>query len=165
MSKQVVWAVRPILRENNKKELREYCDLFKNTDTTITIYDDNNLLIGTPHENFSKTEGTEVDALMVNHTVPLKIADKDYTLIVSTATKHMEKTLTKYQKYIVISVLLGVLIVVILGVYLLNTYWHSIACKTVQLKFLQEILKRIFLFQKAVCCTNWLVLWIKCPNV
>lgn len=34
-----------------------------------------------------------------------------------------EKTLTKYQKYIVISVLLGVLIVVILGVYLLNTYW------------------------------------------
>lgn len=97
--------------------------MFKNTDTTIIIYDDNNLLIGTPHENFSKTEGTEVDALMVIHTVPLKIADKDYTLIVSTATKHMEKTLTKYQKYIVISVLLGVLIVVILGVYLLNTYW------------------------------------------
>lgn len=123
LSKQVVWAVRPILRENNKNELREYCDLFKNTDTTITIYDDNNLLIGTPHENFSKAEGTEVDALMVIHTVPLKIADKDYTLIVSTATKHMEKTLTKYQKYIVISVLLGVLIVVILGIYLLNTYW------------------------------------------
>ena len=32
LSKQVVWAVRPILREKNLSELEEYCNLFNNTD-------------------------------------------------------------------------------------------------------------------------------------
>ena len=122
LSKQVVWAIRPILRENNKKELVEYCDLFKNTDSSVTIYEGNNLLIGKPIENFSKNEVTTVNALTIVHTIPLSVADNNYTLIVSTATKHMENTLTKYQKYILLSVLLGVLVVIILGIYLLNTY-------------------------------------------
>ena len=122
LSKQVVWAIRPILRENNKKELVEYCDLFKNTDSSVTIYEGNNLLIGKPIENFSKNEVTTVNALTIVHTTPLSVADNNYTLIVSTATKHMENTLTKYQKYILLSVLLGVLVVIILGIYLLNTY-------------------------------------------
>ena len=122
LSKQVVWAIRPILRENNKKELVEYCDLFKNTDSSVTIYEGNNLLIGKPIENFSKNEITTVNALTIVHTIPLSVADNNYTLIVSTATKHMENTLTKYQKYILLSVLLGVLVVIILGIYLLNTY-------------------------------------------
>lgn len=122
LSKQVVWAIRPILRENNKKELVEYCDLFKNTDSSVTIYEGNNLLIGKPIENFSKNEITTVNALTIVHTTPLSVADNNYTLIVSTATKHMENTLTKYQKYILLSVLLGVLVVIILGIYLLNTY-------------------------------------------
>lgn len=124
LSKQVVWAVRPILRENNLKELSEYCDLFKNTDSSITIYNKNNkLLIGNPVEHNITGETTVVDTQTIYHITPLDIDNQKYMLIISTATKHMENTLTRYQKYILISVLIGILIVFIFAFYLLNTYW------------------------------------------
>lgn len=57
LSKQVVQAVRPILRDNNRTELVEYCELFKNTDSSISIYDNkNNLLIGKPIKYTSNME-------------------------------------------------------------------------------------------------------------
>lgn len=124
LSKQVVWAVRPILRENNLKELSEYCDLFKNTDSSITIYNKNNkLLIGNPVEHNITGETTVVDTQTIYHITPLDIDNQKYMLIISTATKHMENTLTRYQKYILISVLIGIFIVFIFAFYLLNTYW------------------------------------------
>ena len=124
LSKQVVWAVRPILRDNNRTELVEYCELFKNTDSSISIYDNkNNLLIGKPIKYTSNMEKTIVEKQIVYHIVPINIANSNYTLIISTATKHMEKTLAKYKKYILASVLIGVFIVIIFALYLLNTYW------------------------------------------
>lgn len=124
LSKQVVWAIRPILRENNKNDLIAYCDLFKNTDSSITIYDENeNLLTGSPIEhNSTNIETTIVNPQTVCHIVPLNINNNEYTLIISTATKYMETTLTRYQKYILLSVLIGTLIVIIFGIYLWNTY-------------------------------------------
>ena len=124
LSKQVIWAIRPILKENNKNDLITYCDLFKNTDSSITIYDENeNLLTGNPIEhNSTNIETTIVNPQTVCHIVPLNINNNKYTLIISTATKHMETTLTRYQKYILLSVLIGTLIVIIFGIYLWNTY-------------------------------------------
>lgn len=123
LSRQVIWAIRPILKENNFSELAEYCNLFKNTDSSITIYDENDkLLIGKPVKYESHEETTIVDTAAVYHIVPLKLENQEYILIVYTVTKHMENTFTKYQKYIMFSVLIAVLIVFVIALYLLNTY-------------------------------------------
>ena len=124
LSKQVVWAVRPILKENNLQELTEYCNLFKNSDSSVTIYDkDDKLLIGNPIEHLVNSETTIIKTQNISHIIPLDIGNSKYTLIISTATKHMENTLTKYQKYILLSILIGVFIVFMIAIYLLNTYW------------------------------------------
>ena len=124
LSKQVVWAVRPILKENNLQELAEYCDLFKNSDSSVTIYDkDDKLLIGNPIEHLVSSETTIIKTQNISHIIPLDIGNSKYTLIISTATKHMENTLTRYQKYILLSILIGVFIVFMIAIYLLNTYW------------------------------------------
>ena len=124
LSKQVVWAVRPILREKNLDELQEYCKLFDNTDTSVTIYDKNNkLLTGKAVDYSDDNETTIVDKQTVVHIVPLMVGKENYTLIISTATKHMENTFTKYKKYILVSIFLGVLIVFAFAMYLFNTYW------------------------------------------
>lgn len=123
LSKQVVWAVRPILREKNLSELEEYCNLFSNTDSSVTIYDNNKLLIGKEIKHNTTKEITQVEEQAIFHFVPLSIGNENYMLIISTATKHMETTLTKYKKYILVSILGGVLIVFVLAMYLFNTYW------------------------------------------
>ena len=123
LSKQVVWAVRPILREKNLSELEEYCNLFNNTDSSVTIYDNHKLLIGKEIKHNTTKEITQVEEQAIFHFVPLSIGNENYMLIISTATKHMETTLTKYKKYILVSILGGVLIVFVLAMYLFNTYW------------------------------------------
>ena len=124
LSKQIVWVVRPILKENNLNELAEYSDLFKNSDSSITIYDkDDKLLIGNPIEHLVSSETTVIKTQNISHIIPLDVGNSKYTLIISTATKHMENTLTRYQKYILLSILIGVFIVFMIAIYLLNTYW------------------------------------------
>lgn len=123
LSKQVVWAIRPILKNNNKAELVEYCDLFRNTDTSVTLYDpQNNLLVGKPVKHKINQDATIVESQEVYRVLPLEIENNVYTLIITTATKHMENTLTRYQKYIFISILIGIFIIIILALYLLKTY-------------------------------------------
>lgn len=80
-------------------------------------------LIGKEIKHNTTKEITQVEEQAIFHFVPLSIGNENYMLIISTATKHMETTLTKYKKYILVSILGGVLIVFVLAMYLFNTYW------------------------------------------
>lgn len=123
LAKQVSWAVKPILKSKNYEELAEYCDLFKDSDTRITINDNKDKpVIGKKITNNFQTEGTFVDSQYVYYVMHMKIDNLDYTLIIYTATKHMNITLHKSGRYILLSILAGAFIVISLAVYLLGTY-------------------------------------------
>ena len=56
-------------------------------------------LIGKEIKHNTTKEITQVEEQAIFHFVPLSIGNENYMLIISTATKHMETTLTKYKKY------------------------------------------------------------------
>lgn len=129
LAKQVSWAVKPILKKHNIKELNEYATLFLHSDTRLTVWDsDGNIIcdsINANTDNIPKNyvaEETFMASQMIYHSMPLKIQNEIYTLTLSTTTNHINKILVKSKKYILISVIVGTFIVFILACYIFGIY-------------------------------------------
>lgn len=135
LAKQVSWAVKPILRDGNISELEEYCSLFKDSDSRISVSDRDRKLagesIGSSGEYgrpdiASALDGEEETFIQYNkelkthilyHSIPLNVDGKFYILSISTATNDISSALIKFEKYIIASVIIGATILLYLAAY------------------------------------------------
>lgn len=125
LAKQVSWAVKPALKNKDYNELQEFCSLFKNSDTGITVKKGDKIIaLSSAKEPTHKIEEgkTYIISQTVYHTMPLNIEGEVYTLTISTTVQDINKTIAKAKKIIIWSIFVGIIIVVVLALYVFNLY-------------------------------------------
>ena len=72
---------------------------------------------------------------MVYHIEPILINEERYTLLVFTTTKHVVSTLSKLDRAVLISIILGFCVIILFGIYLINLYrtFHQIQNSAVKI--------------------------------
>lgn len=126
IAKQVSWAIKPILEKRDFKELNEYTTLFVQSDTRLTVWNSEGIKIGDSANNINaddipknyEKEETFTTPQMVYHSLPLIINGEKFTFTLSTTTNHINKILMKSKKYILMSVIVGVLILLVIAYYI-----------------------------------------------
>lgn len=127
LAKQVSWAVKPVLESRNYKELQEYCSLFKNSDTSITVKKGDKIIADSSYKEPVKNSDAEdaetfIISQTVYHSMPIKAGTETYTLTISTTVQDISKTIAKAKKIIIFSIIIGIFIVIILSLYVFNMY-------------------------------------------
>lgn len=126
LAKQVSWAIKPILEKRDFKELNEYATLFIQSDTRLSVWDNNGAKICDSAtysniddipQNYEKEETIAISP-MVYHSMPLTINGENFTFTLSTTTNHINKILVKSKKYILMSVIVGTLILLVIAYYI-----------------------------------------------
>ncbi len=139
-TKQALWIITPILKENNFKKLDEYCQELKNEKMRLTIINKEGQVIADSKTGISNLDNhanrPEIKAAqtgqpsttirysntmhseMVYHSEPILINGEGYIIRVSVSADNIEKMLKKAEKNIILIFLIGTGGVILLTLYI-----------------------------------------------
>ena len=127
LAKQISWAIKPVLKTKNYKDLQEFCSLFNDSDTSIIVKKDNKIIadssIEIPNkEKDNNDDKTFIISQTVYHSMPIKAGDEIYTLTIATTIQDINKTMIKAKRIIIWTIITGTFIIIILSLYVYSIY-------------------------------------------
>ena len=123
LAQQVSWAVKPILNKGDPKELDKYCSLFMASETKISISSPKGIIAG---ENLEAPDIMETASISYNkklktdilyYSIPLNVNGTRYILSLSTETAGISSIISKFENYIILSIIVVTLLILALAVY------------------------------------------------